>query len=240
MPTAITHQLLAEEIYQTLPKKLQNKITSLAHYYLGAQGCDIAFLYTPLDGKRNNLGRVLHAQKPLLFFKILYERAQRDNDVLSYALGYITHYALDTVFHPFIYEQMGKKGGTLLHHAIEHAYDGEFLRERGGKLSAYALPRDKNINLQGVYNVYARYAREMRWGEVTQKELQKAVKRYYFLSGWRLPLYRKRLAKEGESLKKEAIKRGKRLISRFLRAKSGEFSAEEFGLHFLSGEIAEK
>ena len=240
MPTAVTHQILAEEVYKSLPDDMQNKIGKLGYYYLGAQGCDILFLYKFISTASDNFGRFLHKNQPLLFFKILFEEAKKDKSVQAYAYGHITHYAADTVFHPYIYGlPKGKK--TLVHHAVEHAYDGVFLRKfKGEKLFFYRLPSPKRLNLTGIYNVYARYARESGWGKLQKKAFERAVKYYYALNFTRTPFFKAKNAKRADELFSIAKDRGVRLICAFAKESAEDFAAEDFGRHYLSGKIVTK
>lgn len=236
MPTSITHQLLAEETYKALPEKISAEITSLPHFYLGAQGCDICFMYKAVATFGDNLGQFTHAVKPLSFFRILWEESRRDENVKSYAYGYITHYAADTVFHPYIYEKMGGKERILKHHSIEHAYDGALLKKyKGGCLSAYRLPDFAKTGLEGVYNVYARYARVSGREELDRAAFRRAVKFYAAFTFFRLPAYRKKYAFPAERLFEESKARAVKLSAEFFSSRSGVFPADSFGRHYLNG-----
>ncbi|MBO7737056.1 MAG: zinc dependent phospholipase C family protein [Clostridia bacterium] len=241
MPTAVTHQLIAEEVYFRLPKQYKAEIFSLPHYYLGAQGADLLFLYRFFNFSSENFGRFLHTTQPYLFFQILCEESQKNKEVRSYACGHITHYAGDTVFHPHIYGKMQReKGGTLLHHAMEHAYDGVLLKQyRKRNLFFYRLPKGtgKNLSLSGIYNVYARYASESGWGELYEEDFYSAIKRYYAFAAIRMPLLRKKLAERASELFEESVERGVALIERFLKSECKDLDKKEFSKHYLNGKI---
>jgi hypothetical protein len=234
MPTFITHQLLAEEVYKALPQNVYSKIGSLPHYYLGAQGCDICFAYKPLTTMKDNFGSFLHSVKPELFFRILREEAERDPLVRSYAYGYLTHYAADTVFHPYIYKEMGENNGFFRHHSIEHAYDGVLLRLLRGKKVGGTLPPLKDLPLDGVFLVYKRYAEASGRGTLRRTAFFRAVNRYLTLCSVRLPFYRKEEAKNARELFEEAKERSLLLSEKFCEK---EQDKELFGRHYLSGKI---
>lgn len=237
MPTAITHQLLAEEVYAAMPEAIREKIFSLPHYYLGAQGPDFWFAHGAFSAGEN-FGRSLHTRRPLLFFRLLSEAGQRNRNVFSYAMGYITHYAADTVFHPYVYGLMEalEREGKYLHHAIEHAVDGALLKSlRGVPLMLYRLPAVKGIDLRGIYEVYARYARATGRDEPTPDDLARAVRRYYAMNAVRTPLYRAEYALPAAKLFSRAKGESLRLAEIFSSEK--ELSAHDFGRSFLSGEI---
>ena len=94
MPAFFTHETVCEKVLDRLPEKQAARISDRALFYLGAQGGDPLFLYRD---KNKRLGVVLHREKIYEFFAALL-RADCD----SFALGYLTHYAADTVFHPYV------------------------------------------------------------------------------------------------------------------------------------------
>jgi hypothetical protein len=234
MPTFITHQLLAEEVYKALPQNVYSRIGSLPHYYLGAQGCDICFAYQPLSTLKDNFGSFAHSVQPKLFFRILREESERDPLVRSYAYGYLTHYAADTVFHPYIYEKMGENNGFIRHHSIERAYDGVLLKLYRGKRVGRVLPPLKDLPLDGVFLVYKRYAEVSGWGTLRRAAFFRAVNRYLTVCSLRLPLYRKEEAKAAKELFDEAKERSLLLSERFCEKEQDEAL---FGRHYLSGKI---
>lgn len=239
MPTSITHQLLAEKIYAVLPEKIAREIPSLPHYYLGAQGPDICFLYKPLSPGNENFGRFLHAVAPLSFFRILWQDSRKDGFVRSYAYGYLTHYAADVVFHPAVYRAMGEKEKIFLHHATEHAYDGALLEKRKGvSLFCYRLPSFGKLDVKGIYEVYARYARVNGWGELSFPSFRRALKYYAAFISFRTPFYRKKYARDAEFLFDEGVTTGVKLAGDFFSSSDGSFSPERFGKHFLTGQTA--
>lgn len=241
MPTSVTHQILAEEVYKELPKKISAEILSLPHFYLGAQGCDICFMYKAVSTLGDNLGQFVHAVKPLSFFRILWEESRKSAEVRSYAYGYLTHYAADTIFHPFIYDLMGGKERVLKHHAIEHAYDAALLKKyKSGSLSAYRLPAFGKVEIDGIYKVYARYARVSGWGELSKPAFRRAVKYYAAFVSFRLPWYRKKYVRPSERLFEESRARALKLLKEFRASADGVFPADSFGRHYLNGEIVKE
>lgn len=235
MPTSITHQLLAEEVYKALPEEIYAKIGSLQHYYLGAQGSDVCFAYHPILTAGNNLGQHAHTVKPIVFFRILREEADRDPFVRAYAYGYVTHYAADTVFHPYIFERMNGKDRLLSHHSLEHAFDGALLKKyRGKKISSFSLPKLRRTPLGGVFRVFKRYAKESGFAfELNEGAFERSVKTYLALSSVRMPLYRKGLAENAERLFEQAKERSLALCTDFY---NGKLEKETFDRDFLTGE----
>lgn len=241
MPTAVTHQLLAEEAYKLLPRACRAEISSLPHYYFGAQGCDVLFFYRPLSSPSDNFGRALHAADPAPFFRILFEEAQKNKEVKSYALGYITHYAGDVAFHERIYSLTRGKEKRLTHHAAEHAFDGALASKLRGKNLAFVnVSSPKKAEKRAVYNVYARYACDAGLKNADEREFLRAVRRYYAFARFRLPLFRKKYTRQAEELFLTAKEESVRLIKAFLAAKDAEVAGKYFKKSFLSGKIARK
>lgn len=240
MPTAITHQLLAEEVFAASDASLRKRVASLPLYYFGAQGPDFWFAHGAFS-LTDNLGRHLHTRRPLLFFRILAAAGRTDADVFSYAAGYLTHYAADTVFHPYVYGMMRKLGreSKYLHHAIEHALDGALLRAlRGVSLLRARLPKAGDVNVEKlgkIYETYVRYARATGRDVPARADYFRALRRYDALNAVRTPFYTKEYALPAEKLFTLAKRESLRLLPRL--AAGTPLKACDFGRNFLSGEI---
>ncbi len=124
MPAAYTHFSIAKETLCRLPESLKNKIVSPELYFFGAQGADFCFFYRAFRPSEINFGRFLHNRGSYGFFRTLLPCAARDEGLFSYALGYITHYAADCVFHPYVYHVSGKS--PVKHSRAEGALDFYF------------------------------------------------------------------------------------------------------------------
>ena len=128
MPASYTHHLVAAEALSTLPSNVFNVITPhLSLYFFGAQGADFCFFYRFLNPKSKNLGSFLHRKGGYTAFCMLSAFSARDLGLFAYTLGFITHYAADVTFHPFVYAQSGKS--PLKHARIEGALDVHFKRQ---------------------------------------------------------------------------------------------------------------
>ncbi|MBE7079876.1 MAG: hypothetical protein E7371_01405 [Clostridiales bacterium] len=125
MPAYYTHHLVASKAFDTLPTPTKNIIgLYLPLYFFGAQGPDFCFLYHYLSPRSKNLGSYLHRKGGYPAFCVLKSLAARDLKLLAYTLGYITHYAVDVTFHPFVYAHAGKS--IWSHACIESAMDVHF------------------------------------------------------------------------------------------------------------------
>ena len=126
MPDYFTHVIAADKIYERLNVDLKHKINSRTLYILGAQGGDVFFAYN-MKLSRSNLGRLLHQREPVELFRKLYLGNS------SYAAGFATHYALDSVIHPYVYDYEGTKRSPLAHQTFEKdigLYVSKFYRIR--------------------------------------------------------------------------------------------------------------
>ncbi len=112
MPDYFTHVIAADKIYERLDGDLKHKIGSRTLYILGAQGGDVFFAYN-IKVTKTNLGRSLHMQDACGFFKKL----SLGNP--SYAAGFATHYALDSMIHPIVYAYESGKKSPFAHQKFE-------------------------------------------------------------------------------------------------------------------------
>ncbi len=139
MPSSITHELIARESEELLPAGAKNAISCAPDYYfLGAQGPDLFFFYRPLLSRKHNFGRFLHTQKVYEWFSALMNLLPAEGRAreccLAYALGFCSHLAADTVFHPFVYNFLRENGNPRYRHQrIENDWDVYFLRALTGR-----------------------------------------------------------------------------------------------------------
>ena len=124
MPAAYTHFSVAAEVFRRLPEEIRGTISSLRLYFFGAQGADFCFFYRAFRASEINFGRFLHNRGSFDFFKALLLFSDRNSDLFSYALGYITHYAADCIFHPYVYYLSGHS--PVKHSRAEGALDFYF------------------------------------------------------------------------------------------------------------------
>ncbi len=131
MPGFTTHYLFGTDAFHELkcaPLK-RNLYYNRAAYALGLQGPDLFFYYLPsyafLWG--HNLGALAHAQRTGEFYQNLLESrylftSLADQRIAeAYLIGFLGHYTLDTVCHPFIYSRTHYRGKMKKYFA-RHAY----------------------------------------------------------------------------------------------------------------------
>ncbi|HIX07694.1 MAG TPA: zinc dependent phospholipase C family protein [Candidatus Borkfalkia faecipullorum] len=184
MPAEYTHQLIAEQIYAGLPEGVRSEITDLSAFYLGAQGADVFYFVN--YSKKPNIGKYLHNRRAYEFFTALLGEA-KGGTAFSYAAGYLTHYAADTVFHPFVYamtqqfmrEFPDKK--VRWHGYIESDLDTLFVREYAKvPVQEYRCPvREQNFDLHEISDLMRRVCAKFPVPRFTEEEFGRGVRRYF-------------------------------------------------------------
>lgn len=154
MPAAITHFFQAQKVLEQL--KMQSEFASLNQdaFLWGAQGPDFLYCHRYLPWQRGDslkeYATQLHIEKPsktLGAMRDFYNEQSHGELVLSYIYGFLCHYCLDRVGHPFVnygtqvlLEQQPDQNEEILHNEIESALDVILLRYEKG-----ALPVDFNL-----------------------------------------------------------------------------------------------
>lgn len=134
-------------------------------YILGSQGPDPLFMLGifPLrpSSKPLKLGNVLHSSRTGAFLTALLSEARKGNPVQrAFALGFLTHYALDSTVHPYVYSQsIDKKGrySSPLHLRLEKHWDTLYLLRDGGHGTPVMTPGvlDAKPHWQAIAAVWA-------------------------------------------------------------------------------------
>ncbi len=197
MPSAITHQLVAEEAEKLLPEGLQHIIERAPdEYFLGCQGPDLFFFYRIGNKSEYNLGKFLHRNRPYDVFRFFArllsgEQSARfpaysDEDrtrAFAYILGYIAHYATDSTFHPFVYNYMNKEvSEKRVHQLIENDWDVHFLRKfRGREAEKFrcAFSPKKVAKSGAVARLYACLAEELGREEVKRRKFNAGLRNFW-------------------------------------------------------------
>ena len=93
---------------------------------IGSYGPDALYYHDPLSqGDLSNIGQRLHSTRTNDFLLRLIAAAGESLDARAYTLGFISHYATDVVFHPFVYalSMKGQSYSGLKHLEVEQALD---------------------------------------------------------------------------------------------------------------------
>lgn len=132
MPNVITHGLMAHDVIQNLE---ESSVTLAIQdfpqaYFFGSNGADYLFYYfvlKPFDGhqinsKMNDLGSRVHNEKINDFYEagVKWLKGLEGEEELifrSYLAGHLTHWALDSVAHPYVFFKTGEiEGDNRYHH----------------------------------------------------------------------------------------------------------------------------
>lgn len=190
MPAQYTHRILAETVLRSLPNNVRGKISCLPAYYLGAQGADILYFLHLRRGREKNLGSYFHNVGVFDGFCSLLSSARESAFAFSYAAGFITHYAVDTVFHPFVYGMIEKFNDYepdwrgRRHSYIENDLDSYFVQKyRGVPVQNYPFPRiERHTDVAALHAVLNRMCRDCGRHSVSERALRAALDRFFRFS----------------------------------------------------------
>ena len=148
MPAAITHFLQAERVMEELKKQDGQLLLNRDAFLWGAQGPDFLYCHRYLPWQRGEslkgYAEKLHQEKPSAIFQAMrdyYDASGRDRIVLSYIYGFICHYCVDRIGHPFVnygvqclLRQRPEQNEEILHNQIESSLDVIMLRYEKAEL----------------------------------------------------------------------------------------------------------
>ncbi len=136
MPACYAHYRFGREMLARLPGKARTAVEKFRGLYdLGTHGPDIFFFYRPtLKTPLGALGKKyhFHSGKPLFACGARRLRLKPDARTEAYLYGLLTHYALDSVCHPYVYQ--AQKEGLAGHIEMETEFD-RLLLEKDGLLT---------------------------------------------------------------------------------------------------------
>ena len=253
MPSVYTHYLVARETLKSLSPPLQERLRPhLPAYFFGAQGADFCFFYKFTRLKKQNLGSYLH-RNGFDAFGVLRTFAPQEERILAYALGYITHYATDTLFHPHIYASAGKS--LLLHSRIEGALDALFtqvypLEEDGYQI--YFRPKLSDEALHSIFLLYCAFNVKTTFPPLNKNSFLRAIRLFnaylpisFSIFGEKKPQLiaktfgKNQPQKQACEVFQNAIRRSKEYIQLFLSAIENRepLPREIFAKSYLTGEL---
>ncbi len=175
MPAPQTHFLIARETLKRFPKNIQDKIRPhLSLYFFGAQGADFCFFYPLTGGFSQNFGSHLHRKGGYGAFSVCKAFATQPS-LFAYSLGYITHYATDTVFHPFIYQTVGRS--PLRHTRVESAFDAFFKAclPQEEETADFARPKLSSRARNDLFLLYAAISARVGFPPLDKKVFYRAI-----------------------------------------------------------------
>ena len=133
MPDVAVHAAFGREVLASLPEEIREYLLP-DPYTFALFGPDPWFMYKPWH-RREGRGRRMHTGKPGLFLSSLLRQAGNSGarrEMFSYLSGFLCHYALDSIAHPYIiYVTAEERVFPRSHMSLEHALDAFEIR-RGG------------------------------------------------------------------------------------------------------------
>lgn len=135
MPSTYAHFVFGKKVYKKQPKKIQELIKKHRELYLiGIHGPDILFYYKALTSNSvNSVGFGLHEKPSRDFFshglELLQKKASDQDAMLSYLLGFLCHFALDSTCHGYIENKIQVSG--IFHTEIEVEFDRMLMENDG-------------------------------------------------------------------------------------------------------------
>lgn len=113
MADSYMHSRLTEEILKELPSDIDTNIA-----FLGSQGPDP--LYYKSDSQYHDVANDIHRYNTRSFFKTMtnYVKEHNSKETYSFLVGFISHYAMDVLIHPYVYYHVGvyNKDNPSTHH----------------------------------------------------------------------------------------------------------------------------
>lgn len=132
MPTTYAHDQFGKQVAKRLSGPVKELILSQKDAFLiGVHGPDILFYYRPFHRNTiNSLGIRMHREVAAPFFRAGRDKylESRDPMLLSYLLGFICHYMLDSTCHPYIGRYMEATGAA--HDEIETEFDRLLMKKK--------------------------------------------------------------------------------------------------------------
>lgn len=127
MPTLYTHYKFGIDVLNKLEKNQKEEIINNIEYYnMFNQGFDNLYYYFKKWAYYRNFGINAHKNNIDEFFKNIFiyikeNNLENNSDITNMIYGFINHYTLDTIIHPFINYQVTNL--DIPHSKIEFMYD---------------------------------------------------------------------------------------------------------------------
>lgn len=140
----------------------------MSSFILGANGPDPLFCYQMYNPFRrynlSELGSIMHKEKTGLFLKNLFRLAQTDAQK-DYCLGFLCHYSLDSVIHPYVNYVTTAYGSSFAissgHGYFESALDSMLSQKLTGQPAAavdFYFPQIEKMHLDQIVTLFKKAA----------------------------------------------------------------------------------
>lgn len=195
MPNIITHVLFARELKEkSLSDEQVQKVNfNQALYEIGANGPDFLYFHgvNPKNLKEKSqvraLGTYCHRKEINSFFKSCLNVIRQESDPqvkqdeIAYMMGLLSHWALDSVTHPYIFYRTGS-GDTISkfrHHKIESLLDAILLKVKEEKtikdFKAYKICEVDIDDVRSIARLYVKGAKTVYDTDIKPHQILEAL-----------------------------------------------------------------
>ena len=179
MPSTYAHYRFGKDVLGRLPAKQKQDIQAHPDLYnIGLHGPDLLFYYKPISHNPvNQLGFGMHDRPASEFFthagKVITDH-QYSAAYVSYAYGFLCHFALDRECHGYIDEKIAESG--VSHVGIESEFDRALLAKDGydpvaKKLAGHIHPSKESAAVIAQF-----------FPQITEKDVYHAMRSFVFYS----------------------------------------------------------
>lgn len=152
MPSIYTHYRFGRQLFEKLPKEMQDFLQQHKELYtLGQQGPDLFFFNPKTLMKADSPGTIIHDTSGADFIGRQVARLKslpKNDPQVAYFIGGLCHYILDVYAHPTVDALV--ESGDFCHVAIETELDRYFLEKDGQDALHFKL----NQLIEPAYGVY--------------------------------------------------------------------------------------
>lgn len=180
MPATYAHHRFGETVIEEFPEEIRKlALCNKPLYDLGQHGPDLLFYYFPLTkNKVNKIGYGMHkltGKEVFVRLAGLPESSTDRNSLVSYLIGFVCHFTLDSCCHSYIEKKI--QASKVTHVTIESSFERMLLLEDGKDpvrqcLTDHIIPDKRNAEI--IAPVFA---------PVQAKNVYKAMKSYIFYNG---------------------------------------------------------
>lgn len=199
MPNIITHVLFARELEdEKLSDDLKKRIEARQQLYeIGANGADYLFFHG-VNPKRilekstlRVLGQYVHRRGINDFYTEALDviRHEKESDVkedeIVYIMGHLTHWALDSTSHPYIFWRTGSgsSDASIRHHKFESILDAVMLKVKKEQtikdFKAYKICEISIDDVRSISRLYTHIAKAVYGVEIKPHQVLEALNDWY-------------------------------------------------------------
>lgn len=108
MPAVVSHYIMSEKLIDTIHEFYPSLKLNKTAFIWGGNGPDFFFCHRIMPWQRgksyNKVGSLMHKMpaENILGYLVAYAKKYESDTAMSYALGFISHYAFDSTAHPYI------------------------------------------------------------------------------------------------------------------------------------------